>query len=245
MTEKLEPKIINELSQYSFLVPSYQRGYRWTPQEATDLLNDVNDFKPRQIQNTDEKTWYCLQPIVIKQRKTVYEVIDGQQRLTTIFLILHFLNQDYKEDKRDKLFEINYETRGATAEFLQSLGIERDINTEDSIDFHYIRQVYKAIEAWFFAKQTLNFDIHDFRSKFKFNTKVIWYESTEDEPIAVFTRLNIGKYSLFLSILYFVSIGHRLKYSSLNSLALNSTSGRFVINTSLSFSSSTFITLTG
>ena len=198
MGEKLEPKIINELSQYSFYVPAYQRGYRWTSQEATDLLNDINDFKPRQIHNTDDKTWYCLQPIVVKYKSNnIYEVIDGQQRLTTIFLVLHYLNQDYKEDSpfRDKLFEINYQTRATTASFLKSLGTEQEEDAGKFIDFYYIKQVYDTIKNWFREKDR-SFDIFDFRSKFNFNTKVIWYESDEDEPIAVFTRLNIGKISL-------------------------------------------------
>ncbi|MCL2603382.1 MAG: DUF262 domain-containing protein [Defluviitaleaceae bacterium] len=198
MGEKLEPKIINELSQFSFYVPAYQRGYRWTSQEVADLLNDIRDFKPRQILPTDDKTWYCLQPIVIKHKENnVYEVIDGQQRLTTIYLILHYLNQDYKEDSplRDKLFEINYQTRTTTASFLKSLGTEQEEDAGKYIDFYYIKQAYETIKNWFREKDR-SFDIFDFRSKFNFNTKVIWYESAEEEPIAVFTRLNIGKISL-------------------------------------------------
>jgi uncharacterized protein with ParB-like and HNH nuclease domain len=63
----LELKIINELNPFSFYIPSYQRGYKWTPKEVIDLLNDINEFIPRVIDQSDEKTWYCLQPIVIKK----------------------------------------------------------------------------------------------------------------------------------------------------------------------------------
>jgi len=196
MNEILEPKIINELCQYSFYIPAYQRGYRWTEQEAFDLLNDINDFKPRQIRNSEEKTWYCLQPIVVKNKiENEFEVIDGQQRLTTIYLVLHYLNQDFIESRRDKLFNINYQTRTDTAIFLQNLGSNDEANAKSNIDFYYIRQVYSAIEKWF-SERGNNFDINDFRSKFKFNTKIIWYENSEEDSISVFTRLNIGKIRL-------------------------------------------------
>jgi uncharacterized protein with ParB-like and HNH nuclease domain len=194
MENVLELKIVNELNQYYFYVPSYQRGYRWTKKEVTDLLNDIHDFKPRLIDETDEKTWYCLQPIVVKKRiENNFEIIDGQQRLTTIYLILHYLNQDFVPEKRDKLFKLDYETRKETVEYLNSL--EKEVINDENIDFYYIREAYKNIKEWFESRSN-NFDKGDFRSKFKFNSKVIWYESFEDHPISIFTRINIGKIPL-------------------------------------------------
>lgn len=190
----IELKTLNELSKYSFFIPSYQRGYRWTSQEVKDLLNDINEFSPREINDSDEKTWYCLQPIVVKNIDvTKYEVIDGQQRLTTIYLILHYLNQDFVEKRRDKLFEIEYQTRPDSKEYL----LNPDEENDSCIDFFYMNKAYKIIEEWFEARENdATFDKNDFRSKMKFHTKVIWYETAEDNPITVFTRLNIGKISL-------------------------------------------------
>lgn len=190
----VELKTLSELSQYSFYIPAYQRGYRWTEQEVKDLLNDINEFIPKEIDGSDEKTWYCLQPVVIKQREAgIYEVIDGQQRLTTAYLILYYLNQDFVEKKRDKLFQLDYETRSGSKTFLQ----HPEENANNCIDFYYMHQAYSTIEAWFeVCEQQPSFDKNDFRSKIKFHTKVIWYETTEKNPITVFTRLNIGKISL-------------------------------------------------
>ena len=190
----VELKTLNELSQYSFYVPAYQRGYRWTVQEVKDLLNDINEFTPKEIDGSDEKTWYCLQPVVVKQKEEgVYEVIDGQQRLTTAYLILFYLNQDFIEKRRDKLFQLDYETRPNSKSFLQ----HPDEDTNNCIDFYYIHQAYSSIETWFEdCEKQPSFDKNDFRSKIKFHTKVIWYETTEENPITVFTRLNIGKISL-------------------------------------------------
>lgn len=190
----IELKTVNELSQYSFYIPSYQRGYRWTSQEVLDLLNDIDEFIPREIPGTDDKTWYCLQPIVVKQRDEIlYEVIDGQQRLTTIYLILHYLNRDFVESRRSKLFSVDYETRKNSKCFL-----ENPEDADDScVDFYHINMAYTTIEAWFNKKEeSLEFNKMGYMSKLKFSSKVIWYETEEENPITVFTRLNIGKISL-------------------------------------------------
>jgi uncharacterized protein with ParB-like and HNH nuclease domain len=55
-------KAISELLKCDFFIPSYQRGYRWTEQQVTELLNDINEFSPKEIENSNEKTWYCLLP---------------------------------------------------------------------------------------------------------------------------------------------------------------------------------------
>ncbi|MBI3235323.1 MAG: DUF262 domain-containing protein [Bacteroidetes bacterium] len=191
MENILQLKTVKELTALSFFIPSYQRGYRWSVKEVEDLLNDVFEFRPKEVEGKNEKTWYCLQPIVITKRDdSFYEVIDGQQRLTTIFLILHFLNQQYTKDFQEPIFELEYETRSDSAEFLKELGNAID---SSNIDFHFMSQAYAAIGSWF---RKPGFDRNDFQSKFNFNTKVIWYESIEDDPIAIFTRINIGKIPL-------------------------------------------------
>jgi len=193
MENTLELKTINELQEFRFYIPSYQRGYRWTTNEVNDLLNDISEFTPRIVDDeSNEKTWYCLQPIVVKKRENgQFEVIDGQQRLTTIYLILYYINQGYVEDRRMKLFDLDYETRENSTSFLQDL--TKETNDESNIDFYHISNAYKTICDWF---SNPSFNINDFESKFKFYSKVIWYESAEDEPIAIFTRINIGKIPL-------------------------------------------------
>lgn len=195
MQKILELKTVSELQKYNFFIPSYQRGYRWGEKEVIELLDDINDFIPRLVDdNSSEKTWYCLQPIVLKKiDENVFEVIDGQQRLTTIYLILFYLNQDFVENKRDKLFDIDYKTRTDSNEFLKKLN-EQEIN-ENNIDFYYISTAYKNIANWF-ENQSENFDKGAFRSKIKFNSKVIWYLSNEEDSISIFTRINIGKIPL-------------------------------------------------
>lgn len=76
-----------------FYIPAYQRGYRWSAEQVEQLIDDLEEFKTRRETNTN--AFYCLQPLVIKPVKQdnigSLEVIDGQQRLTTILLILQVL----------------------------------------------------------------------------------------------------------------------------------------------------------
>ena len=192
MTEnKIDIKPINDLLGYSFFIPSYQRGYRWTKQQVTDLLEDINEFSPKEITDSNEKTWYCLQPIVVKQLDEKWEVIDGQQRLTTIFLILHYLNQRYTEDGRSKLFELEYETRKGSVQYLKNeLGkIEED---SKNIDYFHISVAYQTIKNWFKEKKVEK----SFELKFNESTKIIWYETADTDSIDIFTRINMGKIPL-------------------------------------------------
>lgn len=146
MDNILELKTINELQIMNFLIPSYQRGFRWSEKEVTELLNDISEFTPKQIGDTDKKTWYCLQPIVVKVKTDEeigtqrYEVIDGQQRLTTIYLILYYLNQLYTEENREPLFTLNYETRPESHSFLEKL--EKGNINNSNIDFYYISIIF-------------------------------------------------------------------------------------------------------
>ena len=75
-----------------FWIPAYQRGYRWKRLQVSQLLDDIWEF----IQNNQGGPFYCLQHLVIKRCGREdgdydYEVVDGQQRLTTIHILLNCL----------------------------------------------------------------------------------------------------------------------------------------------------------
>ncbi len=212
---ELTEKTISELLEYKFFIPSYQRGYRWTKTQVGDLLSDIDDFMPTQIKKTENKTWYCLQPVVVKEcdeitkkknnlQGTWYEVIDGQQRLTTIFLIIKYANEMWVGKQKIPEFQIKYETREDSFEFLQkqSIDVAKDeaIVDFDNIDFHHITKSYNKIHDWvknYKKKYNKEFDNNDFQSKLKSNSKVIWYKvSSEKDAIEIFTRINMGKISL-------------------------------------------------
>lgn len=200
-------KPVKDLLEANFFIPSYQRGYRWTPRLVEDLLNDLNDFSI-----SGEEGFYYLQPLVIKRiekyaddklleeikkQKTIldikslihnnvsYEVIDGQQRLTTLFILLKVLNVD------EKIFSLSYETRPGSKEYLNNLD---ESEAENNIDYYFIHEAKKTIVDWLNKK---NPDKSKFYKDLLDRVQFIWYEvAKNDDPIDVFTRLNLGKISL-------------------------------------------------
>lgn len=105
--KNLSPVKVSDLLSKNFFIRSYQRGYRWSESQVLNLLDDINNFSVRNVCAVEQTlSWYCLQPLVVKEMdeetkrkcglrvdEQWYEVIDGQQRLTTIFLIIHYANE--------------------------------------------------------------------------------------------------------------------------------------------------------
>lgn len=196
---ELTLKPINDLLKLSFFIPAYQRGYRWSSRQVIELLEDVYEFCDRRHPNEDD--FYCLQPVVVKQKVVekkpdsreieMWELVDGQQRLTTILLILGYFNGRFSEDFRKQLYSLEYETRPESREYLQTLD---EKEKEKNIDFHFIYQAFATIRDWFRDKAHR---INDIESVFLNRVKVIWYQVPESENVIdVFTRLNMGKIPL-------------------------------------------------
>lgn len=201
---------INKLAGNSFYVEDYQRGYKWSVQQVIDLLVDINEFE-------EKGDFYCLQPLaLIDLGNKKYEVIDGQQRLSTIFIILSIIDSP--------IYEITYKTRASSEDFLKNV---KELNAISTLDFHptneNIDQTEQAIiELWKdYIENNKNLDNTDnfhffmafitvknwfkncninstlFLKKLKQDTRFIWYvESNESDPKIVFRNLNSGKIAL-------------------------------------------------
>lgn len=177
----LDTKLVGEIKG-EFHVPSYQRGYRWGSTEVTRLLDDV-------YQNGKKN--YCLQPIVVRNRGETYELVDGQQRLTTLYLIYRYM-KNTNPFFEEPTFSITYETRDRSADFLNNIDITK---REDNIDFWFMAGAYECIKQWF--EKDLQIRVMHIFEYFKENVKIIWYEVGENEDtISLFARLNVGKIPL-------------------------------------------------
>ena len=211
MSNKIELKSINELHGMNFFIPNYQRGYRWTKQQVKDLLDDIQEFIDK-----SHEGFYCIQPLVVRRNVTKkesfkeelkkigenesnnlieetervisnytrWEVIDGQQRLTTIYILLAIL--EYSNE-----YTIEYETRPNSMSFLKEI---EDSKIDENIDYYHIVEAKKLIVDWFSINKSV--DKQKFSSTLLNDVKFIWYESLGEDPIKVFTRLNIGKIPL-------------------------------------------------
>ena len=171
-------------------IPAYQRGYRWTPTQVTQLLDDIREFTKRE--NPQPEEFYCLQPLVLRWCKDgTYEVVDGQQRLTTLLFVLRHFNERLTEKYRQKVYLLEYETRPDLYGFLDSPSPER---AASNIDFFHIEQATRTISEWFEEKES---EVEVIKDAFLNRAKVIWFElSPEENAVAAFTRLNVGKIPL-------------------------------------------------
>ncbi len=173
-----------------FFIAAYQRGYRWSPLQVTQLLDDVREFTKRR--NPQPEEFYCLQPLVLKSIKEGgYEVVDGQQRLTTLLLVLRHFNERLAEKYQQQLYVLTYETRPNLMDFLKNPSKSL---AESNVDFFYLGQAIKVIEQWFNEVES---EVEGIKSALLNKTKVIWFQLAEgDKPVDAFTRLNVGKIPL-------------------------------------------------
>ena len=212
---KIEIKSVQELLGMKFFIPSYQRGYRWTYLQIENLLNDIWEFS-----KGVDGDFYCLQPLVVKERKKdllaeikqansiedvetllkgEWIVIDGQQRLTTIYLILKSL-----ENEQIPFLEYERESYIETCD-------NSDNVKNDNIEIYHLTNAKHFIDRWIhIEKRTdeekkwinpkdVKIDIEVFRNKIKEQTKFIFYnvgDVSEEQEHDIFNNLNSGKIAL-------------------------------------------------
>lgn len=87
-------------SEFAYVIPSYQRPYAWTVDEASELFDDLKSF----YDSEDEEGYFLGSIVLIKSEdKPLAEVIDGQQRLTTLTILLAAMACAHDEANKDEL----------------------------------------------------------------------------------------------------------------------------------------------
>lgn len=199
-----------------FFIPSYQRGYRWTDSQIENLLYDICEFN----RETDGD-FYCLQPLVVKERKKKdlladikqansikdvenllkgeWIVIDGQQRLTTIYLIL-------KELGNDSYPSLEYERES----YIEDCDNCNEIKNEN-IEIYHLTKAKHFINRWIHLEKrtedekklinpkNVKIDSKSFCNKLLEQTKFIFYnvgDVSEEQEHDIFNNLNSGKIAL-------------------------------------------------
>ena len=198
-----------------FFIPSYQRGYRWTNLQIENLLNDILEFRPGV-----DGGFYCLQPLVVKEQKIdlppekkqansiedeenllkgKWTVIDGQQRLTTIYLILKAL-------ENEKCPSIEYERDS----YIQVCNSSDEIK-KDNIEIYHLTSAKHFIDRWIHIEKradeekkwinpkNIEIDTKKFCNKILEQTKFIFYnvgDVSEEQEHDIFNNLNSGKIAL-------------------------------------------------
>jgi len=180
---------INEIDKTLFVIPFYQRGYRWTKNNLNQLLKDLVEF-----QNSSESE-YCLQPIVLQELdkelynkegekfNKVYRVVDGQQRLTTIAIVLSVIKKKIEWD----IYYVSEE------KYLSEL-LNKDTSTSTSINDYFRKEVFEASKELICddRKKQLNL-LFDLKRIFFLRYDIAIEGKEDPEGHEAFRRLNDGK----------------------------------------------------
>ena len=199
LSEGTEPSLENS----TFYIKDYQRGYRWEEQQVKSLLDDLLEFN-----HDNHTLKYCMQPLVVKKAErnavahtrtlselitpdavkseetessncdSAWELIDGQQRLTTTLLVLNCCYEALKKPPAPP-YQIYYQLIR-------------------NIDEYYINHAKKVIDDWFDSFGSKSDDIRsEIRGKINSDIQFIWYEvESNANSVEIFTKLNIGKIPL-------------------------------------------------
>ncbi len=209
---KLKIAHIGDLRGMCFNIPDYQRGYRWETKQVCELLDDLLEFDNKKDKKEGE--FYCLQPLVVVENnqnliteEKVFDVIDGQQRLTTMFLIINYifdgdafyrLRYDRACDKTQANCFENGEIKYKELDNLKTDGIAKNP------DFFYLSKAIEDIKNWFEIQQKkypriknkienvimdMNYNVSDYPfydslsekdiNEKQSDVRFIWYDATD------------------------------------------------------------------
>lgn len=132
-------KVTEVFNQYNYLIPIYQRNFAWTETEIEQLLEDIASADGN----------YFLGNLIVNYRmhERVYEVIDGQQRLTTLFLLLNYLGDEIQYNA------LRFEAREKSNHTLREISIKglAGVNLEGLTS--EIIEGYETIKNYFERKK--------------------------------------------------------------------------------------------
>ena len=166
--KELKPELltVGKLFTDNYLIPIYQRNYAWRAEQIEQLISDIQDSVVGGQDN-----YFLGNLVVIKRgREDEFEVIDGQQRLTTLYLLLTFLEQDGEGEKPSvgHAGHLQYESRARATEALLRVAQEaakehvRPQGSTSNADAG-IHEGYSIINQFFKQNENLN------RSREKFS----------------------------------------------------------------------------
>lgn len=175
------------------VIPSYQRGYEWDADDIRILLDDIANFT---VAGLDDDKFYCLQHITLikkndKDGHTFYNIVDGQQRITTLAIILSFYGKGQMFG--DKL---RYEVRTETGKFLKDYIFTRKYWSENYSekprhkDEYYIMQTADIVREWKpETPKQKDFSLEDFMDALLAKVKIIVNDVSGNEE-TVFANIN-------------------------------------------------------
>lgn len=170
------------LNSGKYVIPLYQRNYAWGEVEITQLLQDVWD----KYKNDKESNYYIGTLVIDRREADVYEIIDGQQRHTTVTLInaVIYSNNEYY-NYAIPISNLTFDAREDIKQFIDMLltnyKYAKGFST-NSIGLSNIKRAVRYIEG-FFEKDEVKKEILQYLKYFYHNIKIVRIDVPEDTDI--------------------------------------------------------------
>lgn len=146
MTNQIKALSIRKLfSEGNYSIPIYQRNYAWSMEQVSQLIQDIDNAA---VNGQNKYKYYIGNLIVDRHADEVFETIDGQQRLTTLFIILSALRALGKlpDDSFFKDIRLQFEHRQNSSESLKRV-FTGDVDIQDdemkNVELH-ILDIFRA-----------------------------------------------------------------------------------------------------
>lgn len=150
MSNKNTVEILNveQIFQAKYVVPIYQRNFAWGEEQICQLLQDIRE-------SINDQQYYIGSLVVLRRQDGTFEVIDGQQRLTTLALLSYVLQLKIETD-------IHYDSRPEVVQFLHTLTSGAYVACTDPSTSHFCA----AIETMKAEIAKMEEERSDFREMF-------------------------------------------------------------------------------
>ncbi len=189
---------LNQIEQFSFIVPSYQRPYVWSDVEIKKLLNDLYKAFQR-----DKKSNYYIGTILTRENTDEAELIDGQQRFTTLWLIAFVFWTKQSHSELEKILKtpngklkMSFEIRTEVVNYLDGLINNRE-NTEDAIlkthEHPYLKNIARALTTIqsLLDEQIKQIELNDFGNYIYYHVYFIKNTTPEKQDLnKLFSTIN-------------------------------------------------------
>ena len=200
-------KSVNQIikDKSAFFIRSYQRGYRWEKTQIQELLADLFEFTKQPTEKVPE---YCLQPIIVKPMQDgTYELVDGQQRFTALWLITQL--RACITRRQTESYSLDYENKAPFTQLINDIEEESKTNfdIEDiykkfserkdaSLDSCMLLESIEAIINYHLGEDDMYTIIPAIYNNLS-RIIIIWYELEDNEsPVEIFTNINANKIRL-------------------------------------------------
>ena len=168
-----------------FVIPNYQRGYKWSVKEKDDQDSSLEYFI-KSLKNSFENKLdeYFIEAVTVVEKEKNVILVDGQQRTTSLFLLFAVLDE-FEFIKEKLIYTVRDDSKNWLINIRQT--INENIQNEDTQDIFYFK---KAIEQIKKIVKVKNFSKDDFKTFVLEKVKLLYNEIPEEKAVNTFIALN-------------------------------------------------------